>query len=117
MADQNPTRSGDAAAPDLPAEHIPILRGVLTTCLEGLRADLVNPDRLRNPAKAREEAAAYERLLAGLAEGRITVPDEHAHEAVAALAMASDEENNYAELVAEHDALRELLARLEAGRS
>lgn len=41
------------------------------------------------------------------------IPDEPAREAVATLAAESDHENNYAEVVAEHDALHGLLGVLE----
>lgn len=116
MSCNNPTGSEGAAALDLPAQHIPILRDVIASCLDGVQADLATPERMRDPGKAREEAATYERLLAGLAQGKVVVPDETARDVIRAIATASDEENNYAEVVAEHDALHKLLARLEGRR-
>ena len=66
----------------------------------------------RTRARARREADAFERLLAGLDRGEIVIPDEGAREAVEAMATAADQENNYAKVVAEHEALFGLLARL-----
>jgi hypothetical protein len=97
---------------DLPAPHIAILKSALADCLEGLLLDLRGPAPMRNSAQARREAASYERLLTGLDRGEIVVPDGPAREAVAAMAEASDEANNYAEVVAEHEALHGLLGRL-----
>jgi hypothetical protein len=112
MADQNPMGGGAIVSLDLPDPQVKILRSTLTTCLEGVRGDLETPERLDDPEKARREADAYERLLAGLDRGEIIVPDEPAQEAVEAMATSADEDNNYAEIVAEHVALYELLARL-----
>jgi hypothetical protein len=114
MAIENPT-GGDRAVPiALPTAHVTILRGTFASCLEGVRLDLTTPDRMPNPDKARREADAYERLLAGLERGEVVVPDQAAREAVEVIATAADRENNYAEVVAEHDALHGLLARLTA---
>ena len=42
----------------------------------------------------------------------MVVPDEAAREAVQAMATSADQESNYAKVVAEHEALFGLLARL-----
>lgn len=115
MADQNSMGGGRPVYLDLPASQVKILRDMLTTCLLGVKGDLRTPRRLPDPAKARREAEAYERLLAGLDRGEILVPDEVAREAIEAMATSADEDNNYAEIVAEHEALFGLLARLCAG--
>jgi hypothetical protein len=112
MADTDPTGGDSTVALDLPAEHMTILRDTLASCLEGVRGDLDTPERMRDPEKARWEAAAYKRLLAGLERGEVLVPDESAREAVATIVANADLENNYAEVVAEHDALHGLLAGL-----
>jgi hypothetical protein len=111
MADQNPT-GGRAVALDLPPRQISILRSILSDCLEGVQSDLANPKQMLDPEKARREAGAYERLLAGLDRGEVFVPDQAAREAVAIIAEQADRQNDYAEVVAEHDALAGLLARL-----
>jgi len=111
MADQN-SMGGTPVHLDLPESHERILRGALTTCLAGVRSDLEAPRPLPDPTKAHREAAAFERLLAGLDRGEIVVPDKAAHEAVEAMATSADQENNYAKVVAEHEALFGLLARL-----
>jgi hypothetical protein len=70
MANQNPT-GGERAVPlDLPANHLLILRDTLADCLEGVRGDLETPEGVKDPEQAREEADAYQRLLAGLARGQ-----------------------------------------------
>lgn len=113
MADENPMGGRRAVPLDLPALHIAILRDSLEDCLEGAERELETPDELRDADKTRSDAKAYKRLLAGLDRGEIVRPDEVAREAVKRLAAASDEGTGYAEVVAEHDALHGLLARLE----
>lgn len=102
---------------DLPAEHIPILRDRLSSWLAGIRDDLNAPERLENPDEARREAQAYERLLVGLTTGQIILSDEPARTAIETAMATHDKESNYAEVVANHDALHGLLAALsvEAG--
>jgi hypothetical protein len=70
------------------------------------------PRLVPDPDKAHREADAFERLLAGLDRGEMVVPDEAAREAVQAMATSADQENNYTKVVAEHEALFGLLARL-----
>jgi hypothetical protein len=118
MATSHDTGGSEAVPLDLPDPQVKILRGTLTSCLEGVSGDLKTPDRLPDPEKARREADAYERLLAALDEGRITVPDEAAREAVEVMVLAAEEDTNYQQILAEHDALFGLLAFLggvEAG--
>jgi hypothetical protein len=112
MADENPTDGGRMAPLDLRPQHIAILRRTLSDCLEGVRADLRTPERMRDPVSAAREAGAYERLLCALDRGQVSVPDEAAREAVAIIAAQWDRENNYEAVVAEHDALHGLLASL-----
>jgi hypothetical protein len=97
---------------DLPAEQIAILRGDLSDWLGGVRLDLETPEKLQEPDRSRREAEVYERLLAGLDRGEILVPDEEARAAIEAAAKANDEEFNYVELSATHDAHHGLLTLL-----
>jgi hypothetical protein len=116
MANENPT-GGERAVPlDLPVNHLLILRDTLADCLEGVRGDLNTPEAVKDPEQAREEADAYQRLLAGLARGKILVPDEAALSAVRKIATADDEASNYDEIAANHDALHGLLSLLEGKR-
>ena len=62
--------------------------------------------------QATREATAYKRLLRALGHGWVKLPDEAAREAVAVIAAASDKQNEYEAVVAEHDALHGLLDRL-----
>lgn len=112
MADQNPMGGEQLVPLELPALHISILKRTLGDSLEGVRGDLETPEAMLDPERARHEAEAYERLLAGLERGRIAVPDDDAREALAAIAAASDRENEYEAVVAEHDALHGLLGHL-----
>jgi len=100
---------------DLPPQHVVILRRTLTDCLEGVRGDLKAPGRMPNVVQATREATAYKRLLRALSYGWVKLPDEAAREAVAVIAAASDKQNEYEAVVAEHDALNGLLDRLSVG--
>jgi hypothetical protein len=114
MADQNPMGGGRPVHLDLPEPQVKILQSTLTTCLLGVRSDLKAPHPVPDLARACREADAFERLLAGLDCGEVVVPDEAAREVVQAMATSVDQENNYAKVVAEHEALFGLLARLSA---
>jgi hypothetical protein len=103
---------GHSVPLELSTLHISILKRTLRDSLEGVRSDLETPEAMIDPERARQEAQAYERLLAGLERGRIVVPDQDAQEALAAIAAASDRENEYEAVVAEHDALHGLLGHL-----
>lgn len=100
---------------DLPAKHIPILRSCLNDWLHGVREDLKAPERLQHPDKAQQEAQAFERLLVALATRQIVLPDEAARAAVEAATKDHDEESNYQEVAANHDALHALLGVLGEG--
>ena len=113
MADQNPTGGGRAVPLDLPVPQVMLLRQTLTSCLIGVKGDLARAGETPNAERAREEAGAFRRLLRGLHRGEVLVPDEPAREAVATLAAEADRENNYADVVTEHDALHGLLGALE----
>jgi hypothetical protein len=115
MAAKNPTHGERAASLDLPAPHISILRDHLTSWLAGIRDDLNTPERLDSPDRVRREAQAYERLLVGLTTGQIVLPDEPARAAIETAMAAHDKESNYAEVAANHDALRDLFTALSVG--
>jgi hypothetical protein len=113
MAEQNPTSGGRAVPIDLPADHIAILQSDLGDWLAGVRKDLKKPERMSDPERARREADAFERLLAGLDRGEILIPDEDARSAVESAARGHDRANNYIEIASAHDAHHGLLACLE----
>jgi hypothetical protein len=104
-----PTGGTEAVALDLPDPQRKILRSTLASCLEGVDGDLKQSEHLPEPARAKREADAYRRLLAALGAGEIALPDEAAREAVEAMALAVEEDTDYRQLVAEHDALFGLL--------
>ncbi|MFL5900063.1 MAG: hypothetical protein ACJ75S_02540 [Solirubrobacterales bacterium] len=112
MADSNPTSGGRVVPIDLAADHIAILRRDLSDWLAGVREDLERPDRLPNPERARREAFAFERLLAGLDRGEILIPDEDARAAIESAAEGHDRDSGYVEIATIHDAHHRLLALL-----
>lgn len=115
MADQNPTGRGDAVALDLSADHVRFLRGVFRMALRGVRDELADyPKRLKEPARLRREEIAYGRLLAALDEKSI-VPDNDARDVLGDLAGIIDRSNEYARVVAEHEALHGLLDQIRGG--
>jgi hypothetical protein len=113
MATENPTGDSCLVHLALTAWQTTIMRENLCDWLEGVREDLKTPDKLADPEDTRAEAAAYERLLAGVATGRIAVPDEAARDFLRKAAEGHDKESGYAEAVAHHDAMHVVLAALE----
>jgi hypothetical protein len=109
MSCSQPTGGTEAVALDLPDPQRKILRSTLTSCLEGVDGDLKQSAPWPEPARAEQEADAYRRLLAALDAGTIALPDEAAREAVEGIALAVEEDTDYRQLVAEHDALFGLL--------
>lgn len=112
MANENPTGETRPVPLDLAAKHIPILRSCLNDWLHGVREDLKAPERLQHPDKAQQEAQAFERLLVALVTRQIVLPDEAARAAVEAATEDHDEESNYKEVAANHDALHALVGVL-----
>lgn len=115
MAEKNPMDGRRAVPLDLPPSQVAILRGLLADWLEDVRRDLNHPEGMKNPEAARQDAEAFERLLLGIADGRVSVPDEAAKAAIEAAANAYDDASEYVEIVAHHDALHGLLAALTVG--
>lgn len=109
MSCSQPTGGTEAVALDLPDAQRKILRSTLTICLEGVSGDLKQSGQMPDPERAQGEADAYSRLLAALDAGEIMVPDESARAMVEAMAIAIEQDTDYARLVAEHDALFGLL--------
>jgi DNA-binding LacI/PurR family transcriptional regulator len=116
MANANDMDGGSLVPLDLPPQHIPILRDRLTAWLDGVREDLESPDEVQQPDQAWQEARAFERLLTALTTGKICVPDEAARAVIEASAAAHDKESDYADVVAAHDALHDLLGVLGGAR-
>jgi len=112
MAENNPMDGRRAVPLDLPPSQVTILRGLLADWLEDGRRDLTDPEGMKNPDAARQDADAFERLLSTMADGQVSIPDEAARAAVEAAADAYDEASEYTEIVAHHNALRGLLAAL-----
>lgn len=116
MSCKHHTSNSEAVTLDLPATQVSVLRRIFTSCLNGIRGDQRRRRQIPRPASAGQDADAYERILAGLDRGEMFLPDEEAREAVQAIAISTDQENDYTTVVAEHAALYGLLARLGGGR-
>lgn len=115
MADSDPMGGGDPVALALSDRQRQYLRRVIADCKAGREDDLrTHPDH-PNADRWRIDAAAYERLIAGLERGEI-VPDAEVRRLAAELAEASDHEEEYERVVFEHDALTALREQIGAGR-
>lgn len=115
MADSDPTGGGEAVALTLSDTQRRYLRAALSDCKAGREDDLrTHPDD-PNAARWRTDAAAYERLIAGLDEGKV-VPDAEVRRLARELAEASDHEEEYDRVVFERDALAALREQIGAGR-
>lgn len=101
MAVPHDTGDGEAVALDFPDSQVKILHRTLTICLDGVSGDLKIPRQVPNPARARREADAYERLLAALKVGKLVLPDEAARKAVEVMVLAIEEDTDYQQIIAE----------------
>ena len=117
MAENNPTDGRQVLPLDLRPSQVTILRDLLGDWLTDVGSDMTQPEKMRNPDLARQDAEAFERLLSGLASGSVLVPDETARAVIEAATHAYDEASEYAEIVANHDALHGLLAALSVEAS
>lgn len=112
MATDNPRGDSRLAPLHLPDAQALILRRDLGGWVESLEADLRDPTRLEDPDRTRGDLAAYRRLLDGVKEGGIWLPDERAAGLLREAADAHDQATDYQEVVATHDAMHALLAAL-----
>ncbi len=113
MADSNPTDDGPALVLQIPAGNPPFLRLLFTAGRDGLREDLSDfVGELREPARRLREEAVYGQLLAAV-DGAPLCLDHELVEALSHLAEAIDRENEYARVVAGHDALHGLLGEIK----
>ena len=115
MANDNPTGRGAAVALKLPVDQVRFLAGTFEQARDGVREELRDyPDTLKDPKHLRREEAAYGRLLAALDE-LVIVPDGDVLAILADLAQVIDTGNEYARVVAEHEALHGLLDQIRGG--
>lgn len=113
MANENPTDGHPAATLTIPAGNVSFLRPVIAAARDGLQEDLDRfAGQLREPAsQLRAEIAAYGQLLHALDGGPITL-NKKLRDTLARFAETIDDENEYARVVAEHEAIHGLLAQL-----
>jgi hypothetical protein len=115
MATENPTGDGCVVTLTIPAGNGPFLRRVIRAARDGLREELERfGDRLKEPrSRLLLEETAYVSLLDALDRGRV-VADAELQGVLARLAESVDNENEFARVVFEHNAVRELLVQIEA---
>lgn len=115
MANDKPTAVVRVVSLDLTPEQKVILRGEIAVWLCGYRDDLERPERLKDPDRTRRVAAAFERLITAIEQGRLELPDEEARLALEQAADGFDEGTEFPETLVIHNAQRALLALLEQG--
>lgn len=106
------TPQGPPIALTIPTEHVEMLRGWFTACIEGRREDAESEPGAEANANRLTEAEAFEQLLAALNTYSI-IPTPQVCDALANLARSVDRENAYATVVREHEAVHGLLAQIE----
>jgi hypothetical protein len=112
MSTQNPKGPCASVGLGIAAYHADFLRETFEGARAGVCAELREYlDQVSDPERLRREAATYSRLLTALEE-RAIMPDAEAREVVADLARTIDRDNEYARVIAEHEALHGLLAQL-----
>ena len=94
---------------NLPRKQVAFLRRHIGSVLAGVKEDLKTPERMIQPDKARDEAAAYRDLTKALRYRAVALPNEFARQVVAVLAVEADRENEYERVAFEHEALHGLL--------
>ena len=92
----------------IPDDQLDLLRDIFDAGLSAATEAAERSDSDRASARA----AIYRRLLGAVDSGQIMVPDEQARAVVEEIATATDEENQYSLVVAEHDALHTMLGLL-----
>ncbi len=112
MSCENPTGSASALALTISPDQARVLRPILKMVRDGVREELATHlSQVREPGRLRREEDAYGQLLAALDKGSV-VPDSQLVGVLAELAASIDAANEYSRVVAEHDALHDLLAQV-----
>ncbi len=113
MAENDPMKDQMPVRLDVPRRDRKFLKEILTMARDGIREELSeHGEGLREPRRLRREQAAYERLLSAIEEQQV-VADPELCAVLAELAKIVDEGNEYSRVIAEHRAMRGLLASLE----
>jgi hypothetical protein len=117
MGERDPMRDQMPVQLEVSGQDRKFLKEVLSMARDGVREELCeHGERLREPRRLRREASAYERLLEAVEEQRV-LPDPELYAVLDELAGIVDEGNEYARVVAEHKAMRSLLAALNRRES
>lgn len=100
----------------IPADQRRLLRDIFDAALDAATEAVERSAGDPGPDGALVRAAIYRRLLGAVDMGEIEVPDEQARVVVEEIVIAIDAENQYPLVVAEHDALHNLLGLLSNPR-
>lgn len=106
------TPQGQPVALTIPPEHVALLRGWFTACIEGRHEDASSEPGAEANVERLAEAEAFERLLEALTTYTIRVTPAVC-DALAHLARAIDRDNDYETTVREHEAVHGLLVQIE----
>ncbi len=116
MSNSDPMGRGRAVALSIPVAHVGFLRRTFADVRSGLLEDLADhSERLQDPSRSQREADAFGRLLKAV-DARVCVPDADASSALAGLAQAVDDANQYQRVITEHAALHGLIDQLDSSR-
>ncbi len=112
MAGSDPTNDTAASCFGLSQRDRKFLQELLTMVHDGASDELAECDDRRRAARLRQEQSAYGQLLAGLEGGRVDARPGLIS-VLRELAGIVDAGNEYRRVVAEHDALQNLIGSLE----
>jgi hypothetical protein len=106
---------------EMSADQLEIVRHAVFGALVGRAGDLHLLNQYPDPKRAIREVAALGRLAFWLEQGEVVVPDRAARDVMARIVkdveqMDAELLERYEEAVAEHDALRVLVAYLSGSR-
>jgi len=112
MSCPNPKGARGRAPLSTPERHRGFLLETFRLGHAALAESLARPERQPDRATKRREADTYERLIEAVGACEIAIPDPDARRVVEAVLDATDAENEYGRVVAEHAALVGLLDQI-----
>jgi hypothetical protein len=112
MSCANPTHARSRVPLRTPERHRGFLLETFRLGRAALAESLARPERLPDRGAKQREADTYERLIEAVGACEIAIPDPDALRVVEAVRDATDADNEYGRVVAEHAALIGLLDQL-----
>jgi hypothetical protein len=102
---------------DLPRRQLKIVRGWAEDRLYAASGDVRDPRRTADPERRYIEVGAAGRVMRGIGDGSLVLPDPAPVGLLEEMASLHDEISHYEETVRDHDALHAFLGFLRAGSS